>query len=61
MRVPIKGHGYRGVPEKMLDQFWMNAAPKEQGSARMSEVVPAFAGWPRMPEQGLEVAVDDIL
>jgi hypothetical protein len=31
------------------------------GSARMSEVVPAFVGWPRMPEQGLEVSVDDIL
>jgi hypothetical protein len=29
----IKGHGYAGVPKKMLDQFRVDAAPQKQGGA----------------------------
>jgi len=39
----------------------MNAAPKEQGGASMTEVVPADKGEACLLEERLEVAVDDVL
>jgi hypothetical protein len=39
--VAVKGHGYADWSHKVLDQFRVNAASKEQGSARVPEIVPA--------------------
>jgi hypothetical protein len=61
MRVAIEGHGYRGVPKKMLDQFRVDAAPQKQSSAGVPEIVPADRREARVLEQRLEVAVDYVL
>jgi hypothetical protein len=56
--VAVKGHGYRGVPEKMLHESRVDATPQKQGSARVPEVVPTDGGEASAPEERLEVAVD---
>jgi hypothetical protein len=61
VRVAVKSHGYAGVPQKMLDQFRMNAAPQKQRGACVPEIVPADRGEIRAIEQRLEVAVDYVL
>ena len=50
----MKGYGYAGVPQKVLDQLWMNAAPKEQGGAHVPELVPADGGRPARTSSGLK-------
>jgi hypothetical protein len=61
VRVAVEGHGYRGVPQKMLGQFRVDTAPQKEGSARVAEVVPADRGEARVLEERLEVAVDYVL
>jgi hypothetical protein len=61
VRVAIKGHGHAGVPEKVLDQLRVDAAPQKQGGARVPEIVPANRGEASAPEERLEVAVDYVL
>ena len=61
MRVAVKSHGYRGVSEKMLHEFRVDAAPKKEGSAGMTEIVPADRGEVCLLEERLEVAVDYVL
>src|SRR5215218_3471333 len=54
MRVAIEGHGYRGVPKKILDQFRVDAAPQKEGSAGVPEIVPADRGRPARLSSGLK-------
>jgi hypothetical protein len=61
VRVAVEGHGFRGVPEKVLYEFWVGAAPQKEGSAGVPEIVPADRGEARVLEERLEVAVDDVL
>ncbi len=57
----IKGHGYAGVPKKMLDQFRVDAAPQKQGGAGVPLIVPADRGEACALEERLEVAIDYVL
>jgi hypothetical protein len=41
VRIAVEGHGYRGVSEKVLDEFRVDAALQEQGSAGVPQVVPS--------------------
>jgi hypothetical protein len=41
VRVPIEGHGYGSVPEEVLDQFRVYAAPQKWRGARVPEVMTA--------------------
>jgi hypothetical protein len=61
VRVAVKGHGYRGMTEKMLHEFRVDAAPQKEGSAGMTEVVPADRGEVCLLEERLELAVDYVL
>jgi hypothetical protein len=61
MRVAIKGHSCARVPKKVLDQFGVDAAPKEQGSASVTEVVPADRREALSYEKRLEAALDYVL
>jgi hypothetical protein len=61
VRVAIKSHGYDGAPEKMLDQRRVDAAPQQQRSARVPEIVPANRGQTRALEERLEVAIHYVL
>ena len=61
MRVAIKSDGYGGVPEKMLYEFRVDAAPQKQRGAGVPEIVPADRGEACTPEERLEVAVDYVL
>ena len=45
----------------MLHEFRVDAASQKEGSAGMTEVVPADRGEARMQEERLEVAVDYVL
>ena len=49
------------MPEKVLDQLRVDAAPQKQGGARVPEIVPANRGEASAPEERLEVAVDYVL
>jgi hypothetical protein len=44
VRVAVEGHGYAGVPQKMLDQFRMDASPQKEGGASVPEIVPTNRG-----------------
>src|SRR5215210_8061110 len=57
VRVAVKVHGYRGVPEKVLYEFRVDAAPQKEGSAGVPEIVPADRREARVLEVRLEVAV----
>ena len=61
MRIAVEGHGYAGVPKKVLDQFRVDAAPQKEGSAGVPEIVPADRGEACLLEERLEVAVDYVL
>ena len=61
MRVAVEGHGYAGVPQKVLDQYRMYAAPQKQRSACVPEIVPAYLRQPRSSEKRLEVPVNYVL
>jgi hypothetical protein len=61
VRVPIEGHGYGGVPKKVLHQFGVDASPQEQRGARVPEIVPADRGEARTLEERLEVAIHYVL
>lgn len=54
MGIAVKGHGYRGVPEKMLHEFRVDPAPQEEGSAGMTEIVPTDRGRPACLRSGLK-------
>jgi hypothetical protein len=54
VRVAVEGHGYAGVPEKMLDQFRVDATPQKQGSARVPEIVPTNGGRPARLRSGFK-------
>jgi hypothetical protein len=54
VRVAVEGHGYRGVPEKMLYEFRVDAAPQKQSSARVTKIVPADRGRPARLSSGLK-------
>jgi hypothetical protein len=60
VRVAIKSDGYAGVPQKILNQFRVNAGPWKQGGARVPEVVAANIAKPCALQQGLEVPVDEV-
>jgi len=49
------------VPQKVLNQFRMNAASQKQRGAGVPEVVPANRGEIRMLKERLDVAVDYVL
>jgi hypothetical protein len=62
VRVAVKGHGYRGVPEKVLYEFRVDAAPQKEGSAGVPEVVEAHGvGETGLLEEGLEVAAVEVV
>ena len=46
VRVAVEGHGYAGVPERMLDQFRVDATPQKHGSTCVPEIVPTNRGRP---------------
>jgi hypothetical protein len=59
--VAVKCHGYGGVPEKMLHEFRVDAAPQKEGSAGVPEIVPTNGREACLLEERLEVAVDYVL
>jgi hypothetical protein len=61
MRVAVEGKLNSGVPREVLNELGMYASTEKQREARVPEIMPANIGQPCAPEQGLEVAVDDVL
>ena len=61
MRVAVKSHGYRGVSQKMLDQFRVDATSQKQRGTCVPEIVPTNGGEACLLEEQLEVAVDYVL
>ena len=61
MRVAVEGELYAGVPCEMLDELGVHAPAGKQREARVPEIVPAYIGQSCSLEQGLEMAVDDVL
>ena len=59
MRVAVKNHGYRGVSQKMLDQFRVDATSQKQRGTCVPEIVPTNGGG--LLQERLEVAVDYVL
>ncbi len=60
MRVGVQGHGYGSVPQKLLNELWVGALRKQQGSAGVPEVVEADVRQPGTLEQRLEAAITEI-
>ncbi len=54
VRVAVEGHGYRGVPEKMLYEFRVDAALWQEGSAGVPEIVPENRGEARASRSSLK-------
>jgi hypothetical protein len=52
---------YAGVPSEVLDEIGVHASTEKQREAGVPEVVPAYIGQSCSREQGLEMAVDDVL
>ena len=50
-----------GVANQMLDELRMRAAREQEGGARVPKIMPAYIKQPRTLQQGLEIAVDDVL
>ena len=42
MRIGVQGHGYGGVPEKLLHDLGMHPSAKEQRGAGVPEVMEAY-------------------
>jgi hypothetical protein len=61
VRVAVEGELYAGVPCEMLDELGVHAPAGKQREARVPEIVPAYIGQSCSLEQGLEMAVDDVL
>jgi hypothetical protein len=61
VRVAIEGELYAGVPREVLNELGMYVSAEKQSEARVPQVMPAYVGQPRSPEQRLEMAVDDVL
>jgi hypothetical protein len=61
VRVAVEGELYAGVPGEVLDELGVHASPEKQSEARMPEIMPANIGQSCSLEQGLEMAVDDVL
>jgi hypothetical protein len=61
VRVAVEGELYAGVPCEMLDELGVHALAGKQREARVPEIVPAYIGQSCSLEQGLEMAVDDVL
>jgi hypothetical protein len=61
VRVAVEGELYAGVPREVLDELGVHAPAEKQREARVPEIMPANIRQPCSPEQGLEVAVDDVL
>ena len=60
VRVGIEGDAYAGVPEKLLDVFWMLARHEEYRGAVMPEVVQPDSREPRPLEEWLEVPTQKV-
>jgi hypothetical protein len=52
VRVAVEGHGYRVVSKEVPDEFRVDAALQEQGSAGVPQVVPAGVGTSSAYESG---------
>jgi hypothetical protein len=61
VRVAVEGKLYAGVSREVLDELGMHASTEKQCEAGVPQVMPANVGQPCAPEQGLEMAVDDVL
>jgi hypothetical protein len=61
VRVAVEGHCYRGVPQKMLYEFRVDAAPQKEGGAHVPEIVPTNRVETFSLEERLEVAVHYVL
>ncbi len=61
MRVAVQGHADRGVPEQVLDELRVRAAREQERGRRVPQVMPAYVRQTGTLQQGLEVAVDNVL
>ena len=61
MRVAVEGELYAGVSGEVLDELGVHASTQKQSEARVPEIMPANIGQSCSLEQGLEMAVDDVL
>ena len=61
VRVAVEGHGYRGVPEKMLYEFRVDVASRQEDSAGVPEIMPENRGEACVLKEQLGVAVDYVL
>ena len=49
------------MSQEVLDHLRVHAATEQQRGASVAEVVPAYVWQASVAEQGLEVAVDEVL
>jgi hypothetical protein len=56
MAVPVKRHGYRGMPQQLLDELRVDAAREQQSSTRVPKIVQRHRWQPGGHQQGLEAA-----